>query len=93
MTHHGRHAEGAFPVSVLPAAEQCRRRVRPGELIGAVVRRVDDDGVVGNAEIVQRLEQFAYVPSSSVPEEISGYDELLNSAGSVENSECAGVPK
>jgi hypothetical protein len=61
LTHHGRHAEGAFPVGVLLAAERCRRRVRPGELIGAVVGRVDDDGVVGNAEIVQRLEQFAYV--------------------------------
>jgi hypothetical protein len=30
---------------------------------------------------------------SSVLEEITGYDELLNFAGSVENSKCPGMPK
>jgi hypothetical protein len=30
---------------------------------------------------------------SSVLEEITGYDELLNFAGSVKNSKCPGMPK
>ena len=59
--HHRRHAERAFPVGVLLAAERRRRRVRPGKLIGAVVGGVDDDRVVGDAQIVKRLQQLADV--------------------------------
>ena len=58
---HRRHAEGAFPVGVLLAAERRRRRVRPGELVRAVVGRVDDDRVVGDPEVVERLQQLADV--------------------------------
>ena len=59
---HRRHAEGAFPVRVLLAAERRRRGVRPGELVGAVVGAVDDDGVVGDLEIVERLQELPDVP-------------------------------
>ena len=58
---HGGHAESAFPVGVLLAAERRGRRVRPGELVRTVVGRVDDDGVVGDAKIVERLQQLADV--------------------------------
>ena len=33
--------------------------IRPGALVRAVVGRVDDDGVVGDAELVDRLQQLA----------------------------------
>ena len=33
--------------------------VRPGQYFGPVVGREDDDGVVGNAEVVELLEQLA----------------------------------
>ena len=57
-TRHG-HAEGAFPVRVLFAAEGRHRAVGPGVHVRAVVGRVDDDRVVGDAQIVERLEQRA----------------------------------
>ena len=57
--HHARHAVAAFPVGVLLA----RNGVVPpsGQVkhLGAVVGRADDDGVVGDAEIVELLEQLA----------------------------------
>ena len=58
----GRHAIAAFPVAVLLAAERRRAAVRPGERLGAVVGRVDDDGVVGDAEIVELLQKLADLP-------------------------------
>ena len=36
--------------------------VRPGVHVRAVVGRVEDDGVVGDAEVVERLEELADVP-------------------------------
>ena len=56
-----RHAIGAFPVRVLLAAERRGAGVRPGVVVRAVVGRVHDDGVVGDAEIVEQLQQFADV--------------------------------
>ena len=58
---HG-HPEGAFPVGVLLAAERGHRAVGPGVHVRAVVGRVDDDRIVGDAQILERLEQLADVP-------------------------------
>ena len=62
---HRRHAERAFPIGILLAAERCRRGVRPGELIRTVVGRVDHDRIIGDLEIVQGLEKLADVLSCS----------------------------
>ena len=59
--HRQRHAVAALPVGVLLAAERRRAAVRPAHHLGAVVRRVDDDGVVGDAEVVELLQQLADV--------------------------------
>ena len=53
------HAVGAFPVRVLLAAERRGAGVGPGVVVRAVVGRILDDGVVGEAEVVDQLEQFA----------------------------------
>ena len=57
-----RHAEGAFPVGRLLALERRGAAIGPGEDFGAVVGGVDDDGVVGDAEVVELLEKLADVP-------------------------------
>ena len=54
-----RHAEGAFPVGVLLRAERRHRAVRPGVHVRAVVGGVDNDRVVGDAHVIERLEQRA----------------------------------
>ena len=54
-----RHAEAAFPGRALLAVERRRAAVRPGPGLGAVVGAVDHDGVVGDAEIIELLEQAA----------------------------------
>ena len=56
-----RHAEAALPVGVLLAAERRRAAVGPREFLRAVVGRVHDDGVFVDAEILQRVQQFADV--------------------------------
>ena len=53
----GRDAVGAFPVRVLLAAERRRAGIRPGIVVRAVVGRVQDDGVVGDAEVVEQLQE------------------------------------
>ena len=58
-THHCRHAESAFPVGVLLRPERSHGSVRPSVHVRSVVRGVDDDGVVGDAHVVERLEQGA----------------------------------
>src|SRR5215470_6677334 len=60
--NHARHPEGALPVSVFLAAERRHRPVRPGVHVGAVVSRVEKDGVAGDAEVVERFQQFADMP-------------------------------
>ena len=57
-THQGRHPVAAFPVGVLLAPEWRRATVRPSECLGAVVGRVDDDRVVGDAEVVELLQEL-----------------------------------
>ena len=59
---HARHPERALPVGVLLAAERGHGAVRPGVHVRAVVGRVEDDGVVGDLQVVERLEQLADVP-------------------------------
>ena len=53
---HRRHPVGAFPVRVLLAAERRHRAVRPAVHVRTVVGAVHDEGVVRDAQIVQRLE-------------------------------------
>ena len=57
----GRHAVGALPVAVLLGAERRDRGVRPGVVVRAVVGRVHDDRVVGDAELVELVEDHADV--------------------------------
>ena len=57
--HHARHAVAAFPVRVLLALERRGAAVRPREDLGAVVGRPDDDGVVGDAEVIELLQELA----------------------------------
>src|SRR6478609_7365273 len=47
LAHQRRHAIAAFPVGLLLAGEWRGAAVRPGERLGAVVGRVDDDSIVG----------------------------------------------
>ena len=54
-----RHAEAALPGRALLAVERRDAAVRPGHRLGAVVGAVDDDGVVGDAEVVELLQQRA----------------------------------
>ena len=56
-----RHAEAAFQVGGLLAPERRGAAIGPGEDFGPVVGGVDDDGVVGDAEIVELLEKLADV--------------------------------
>ena len=56
------HAIAALPVRVLLASERRRAAVRPGERLGAVVGRVDDDGVFGDAEVVELLQKLPDLP-------------------------------
>ena len=58
---HLGNAERAFPVGGLLAAERGRRTVGPAVGVRTVVGRVDDDGVLGDAEFVDEVEQLADV--------------------------------
>src|SRR5262249_14739923 len=54
-----RDAKGALPIGVLLAAEGRHGAIGPGVHVGAVVARVNDDRVVGDAHVVERLKEFA----------------------------------
>ena len=56
-----RNSVGAFPVGVLLAAERRGACVGPRVAVRAVVGGVDDDGVVGDAEVVEHVEHRADV--------------------------------
>jgi hypothetical protein len=56
---HRRRSECPFPVGVLLAAEGRHGPVRPRVHVRAVIGRVNDNRVVGDAEIVEGLEQRA----------------------------------
>ena len=53
-----RHPVRALPVGVLLAAERRGARVRPAVAVRSVVGGVDDDGVVGDAELVEHVEHL-----------------------------------
>jgi hypothetical protein len=57
---HG-NAIGPFPVLRLFAPEGSAAAVRPGHHLSTVVGGVDDDGVVGDAEVVEFFQQLADV--------------------------------
>ena len=59
--HEQRNAERAFPVGVLLAAERRHRAVRPAVHVRPVVGAVHDERVVGDAELVEQVEQLADV--------------------------------
>ena len=59
--HQERHAEGAFPVRVLLAAEWRHGAVRPRVHVRTVIGRIHDERVVGDAELVEQVEQLADV--------------------------------
>ena len=56
--HHGGHPPAALPVGVLLAAEGRHGGVGPRVQVRAVVRAVEDDRVVGDAELVELGEQL-----------------------------------
>ena len=58
---HLGHPERALPVGVLLAAERRHAAVGPGVHVRAVVGAVDDDRVVGDAQLVEQVEQLADV--------------------------------
>ena len=60
-TDEARHAVGAFPVRIFLTAEGRGACIRPGVVVRAVVRGILNDGVVGDAEVVNELEQFTHV--------------------------------
>ncbi len=54
-----RHAPATFPVRILLASERAVGAVRPGVVLGAVVGGVHDDGVVGDAQLIELVEHLA----------------------------------
>src|SRR6185436_16736541 len=57
--HETRHAPAAFPTRVLLTAERSVSSVGPGVVLWTVVGGIHDDGVVGDAQVVELLEQLA----------------------------------
>ena len=58
---HLRHPEGAFPTGVLLAAEWGGRPVGPGIGVWAIVGAVDDDGVLGDTQIIECIKHLSDV--------------------------------
>src|SRR5262245_8345069 len=54
-----RHAESAFPVAVLFVAERRHAAIGPRVHMRPVVRGIEDGRVVGDAEIVERLQELS----------------------------------
>jgi hypothetical protein len=59
--HHARNAKAALPVGVFFTAERSDTAVRPGIVMRTIVRGIDDDGVVVDAEFFELIEQDADV--------------------------------
>src|ERR1017187_2900549 len=55
------HAPAAIPVRILLAAKRSAPAVGPAQFFGAVVGRVHHDGVVGNTQLVELIEELSYV--------------------------------
>ncbi|MCY1415003.1 hypothetical protein D9M71_304700 [compost metagenome] len=60
--HQQRHAMAAFVGSALLAVKRRSAAIRPAEFLGSVIGRVYDDGVVGNAQVIQLFQQLADLP-------------------------------
>src|SRR5262245_33651698 len=60
--HHEGHAESTFPAKPLLAAERSGAAIRPAELLGAVVGRKYDNGVVSDAQLVEFVQEFTDYP-------------------------------
>src|SRR5258707_12495738 len=58
---HLRYPERALPVGGLLTSERGRSAVGPAVGMRTVIGAVDDDGVLGNAEFVDQIEQLTYV--------------------------------
>ena len=56
-----RHAKAALPGRAFLSAERLHASVGIGVGLGTVVGRVDDDGVVGDTQIIELVEQLAHV--------------------------------
>src|SRR4029078_5406730 len=56
--HHCRHAITAFPVSVLFAPEWRGAPIGPAEWRSTVVGRINHNGVVGDAEVVELFQKL-----------------------------------
>jgi hypothetical protein len=59
--HQHRHPEGALPVGVLLVTERGHGAVGPGVHVRSVVGGVNHDRVFGDSELVQVVQQLAYV--------------------------------
>ena len=57
--NEGRHAVGAFPVRVLFAAERHGAGIRPRVVVRTVIRRIQHDCIVRDAEFVEELQELA----------------------------------
>ena len=53
-----RDAVATFPIGVLLTTERSCAAIRPGEYLGPIIGRVDDDGVVGYSQIVQLFQKL-----------------------------------
>src|SRR5271155_2885962 len=54
-----RNTPGAFPVGVLLGAERRVGSVGPSVVLGAIVGGIHDDGVIGNAQLIELVEYLA----------------------------------
>src|ERR1022692_2010223 len=57
-----RHAEATLPGGALLSTEGRGTAVRPRKLLGAVVHGKNNDGVVGDAQVIELLQKLAYDP-------------------------------
>ena len=56
---HRWNAKTALPVRILLASEWRNRSIRPGVVVRTVIGRVHDNSVIGDAQIIEMVEQFA----------------------------------
>src|SRR5262245_60613605 len=60
--HHEGHAESTLPAKSLLAAERGGPAIRPAELLRAVVRCEDDNGVFSDTQLVELVQEFTDDP-------------------------------
>ena len=53
---HRWNAKTALPIRILLASERRNRGIRPGVVVRTVIGRVHDDGVIGNAQLIEMVE-------------------------------------